>query len=82
MNSMNRPPNVWVVGWTEPTKARLSDLVRGEQDGSGAPINLGKFQMLLLTVVSVAGFGMMIGQRFWTQWAKRMVRRSSSDSQS
>jgi hypothetical protein len=44
--------------------ARFADLFRGEEESDKALIDLGKMQMLLLTVVVVLGYGLVVGDMF------------------
>ena len=44
--------------------SRFADLFRGEEEGDKAHVDLGKVQMLLLTVVVVLGYGLALGDMF------------------
>ncbi len=50
-----------IVGWVSPVDAELADLVRGEQAGNALSPDLGKIQMLFLTLVIVGVYGIVIG---------------------
>jgi hypothetical protein len=64
VDSSNRTTSGQLIVNTSPVDASWADLIRGEEVGNAAQINLGKLQMCYITVILVLVYGFALGSLF------------------